>query len=55
MVFVIGIPIVIYVIYLDMKFYRIIITLRQQDNKGKKKEITWHMSKAEWDFIRENY
>ncbi|HTA62867.1 MAG TPA: hypothetical protein VK835_10445 [Bacteroidia bacterium] len=55
MIFVVGIPLAIYEMYLDVKFYRVIITLRQQDNKGKKKIKTWWMSKAEHDFIRENY
>jgi hypothetical protein len=55
MVFVIGIPICIYVIYKDVKSYRVIVTLQETDRKGKAKVETFYMTKEEHDFIKENY
>lgn len=54
-VFVVGIPICIYVIYKEVSNHRVIITLKEYDKKGKRKTETLFTTKEESDFIRENY
>jgi hypothetical protein len=55
MVFIVGIPICIYVIYKDVTCYRVIVTLKDYDRKGKRKVETFYTTKEEHDYIRENY
>jgi hypothetical protein len=54
-ILVVGIPFAVMAIMRDTKKHRVILTLKEHDSKGKKKIVTWYVSKEESDYIRENY
>lgn len=54
-VLVIGIPLCIIQIYYETKYHRAILILNERDKKGNRKEKTFFISKADYDYLNQNY